>query len=141
MSQAFRFPLSTTYQKLLYEDDCSGKSEEYNAEKPLEHDVHSPTMSLPFLIASVCGLGGQVASSQLIPNLLLIIQAVFKLFGLSYCRMAQYISPYMLSSDRMLTIELAFLDLIGTFQVFHFSRMDSRTRQWCRCSAIDGSIK
>jgi hypothetical protein len=126
MSQAFRFPLSTTYQKLLYEDDRPGKSEEYNAEKPLEHDVHSPTMSLPFLIASVCGLGGQVASSQLIPNLLLIIQAVFKLFGLSYCHMAQYISPYMLSSDRMLTIELAFLDLIGTFQVFHFSRMDSR---------------
>jgi hypothetical protein len=126
MSQAFRFPLSTTYQELPYEDDRPSKSEEDNVEKSPENVVHSLAMSLPFLIASTCGLGGQVASSKLVSGLLLIIQTVSKLFGLSYYHMAQYISPYVLSGARMLTIELAILDLIGTFSVSHFSRMDSR---------------
>jgi hypothetical protein len=39
--------------------------------------------------------------------------------------MAQYVSPHILSSAIMLTIEPALPDLNGTFHVSHFSRMDS----------------
>lgn len=64
MSRAFRFPRHSKHQEATHDNHISCDDIGDDIEKDMEIEDHDSTMSLPFLVGSTCGLGGEVNSTS-----------------------------------------------------------------------------